>query len=648
MPEGRHASTAGRYRPIRDYGIIGDCHGNALVDRHGSVDWCCLGRHDAEPTFCRLLDADRGGFWAIRPSGDATVERGYRSSTNILETRFATPTGSVTLTDFMPVGRHVDAGAHDYVRLIAPFWLIRRIRATAGSVEVEVTYRPSAGFTTLGVRLDVDGEAVRADGCPTLFARLPFTIADGTATARVTLAAGESCDLVLAARTVAGQSPLDRVAEMLAITDAFWREWIAYNRYAGPHREAVGRSALVLKLLTYAPTGALVAAPTTSLPEALGGSRNWDYRFSWLRDSCFTLYALAGLGYGGEARRYVHYLATCIRRTLPRALIMYGIEYETRLEEEDHLGLDGYAESRPVRTGNGAYSQRQIDIYGQVLDLALLFERLGGRLDRQQRRLLEAFAALVEDEWRLPDQGLWEMRGEALDHVHGKLMCWAAADRAARLGLGDEGHWRELAAAVARSIDSRGIGADGQLLQAFDRPGTDAATLLAPMLGFPLQSGTLEATIAAVTRELRHGPYLHRYKADDGLDGEEGAFLICSFWLVDALLAAGRGQEAAGLFAALVPCANDLGLYAEEIDPENGAFLGNFPQAFTHLALIGSAVNLELFEQHGVAGIAGAYADRAGRAVGAVYGWRGIWSAIRNCRRVGRLTRSKKSILLWP
>jgi GH15 family glucan-1,4-alpha-glucosidase len=405
---------------------------------------------------------------------------------------------------------------------------------------------------------------------------------------------------------------------------------------------------LALKLLTYAPSGALVAAATTSLPEEIGGGRNWDYRFSWLRDSCFTLYALAGIGYGGEARRFVDYLARCIRRTLPRVQIMYGIEWETELVERSFDDLEGYAGSRPVRTGNGAYDQRQIDIYGQVLDLACLFEALGGRFDPQRRRLLDAFARLVEREWEIPDHGLWEMRGEPLPHVHGKLMTWVAADRAARLGLGDAAHWRGLAETVARAIAEHGVGEEGHLLQAFDRRRVDAATLLAPMLGFPLPEGVLEKTIAVIDKELRHGPYLHRYRTDDGLDGEEGAFLICSFWLVDALLAAGRLPAAEALFDELCAASNDLGLYAEEIAPDTGAFLGNFPQAFTHLALIGSAVNLELYKAYGKAGIAGSYADRAKRAVGAVYGWRGILSALRGCGRVGRFRPSKASVLLWP
>jgi alpha,alpha-trehalase len=638
------------YRPIRDYGIIGDCHGNALVASDGGIDWCCLGRHDGEPVFFRVLDANKGGFWSIQPTAEAQLSRRYRQGTNILETTFETAEGSLTVTDLMPVGRHVDAGPHDHVRLIAPFWLIRRVACTRGSVEVEIRFRPSAGLDEPSVELELDGEAIRPKRGPVLFARLPFELVEEgrAAVARVTVAACTTHDLVLAARTVSNQSPLDRVAEVTTITEAFWREWLTYNRYTGPHEEAVRRSALALKLLTYAPTGAIVAAATTSLPEAIGGERNWDYRYSWLRDSCFTLYALAGIGYGGEARSYVDYLTSCIRKTLPREQIMYGIERETVLTEKTHDHLEGYCQSPPVRTGNGAWDQRQIDVYGQVLDLAVLYECLGGRLGRQEHRLLEAFAGLVEQEWTIPDHGLWEMRGPSLHHVHGKLMAWVAADRAARLGFGEAEHWRTLAKKIEREIKDRGIAPEGYLRQAYERPGVDAANLLAPMLGFPMDDADFAKTVDAVDEQLRHGPFLHRYKTDDGLAGEEGAFLICSFWHVDALLSLDRGEEAEAMFQELEACANDLDLYSEEIDPDSRAFLGNFPQAFTHLALIASAVNLNLYKPEGKAGIQGSYADRARRAVGAVYGSRGMLKGMDARDRGGRVRHSSASVLLWP
>jgi alpha,alpha-trehalase len=644
---GPGAATRG-YRPIRDYAAIGDCHGAALVARDGGIDWCCLRRHDADPVFCRLLDAEKGGFFAIRPIGDYEVARSYVERTNILRTIFTTPTGQVALTDFMPVGRRFGASTHDYVSLNIPNWLVRRIEGLSGDCEVEVVYRPSLDFARQTARLTLADGRIQGEGTPDLFADLAFNIEGDVARATVTIGPGERCDLVLAGNSVQGEDPRHRVDEVLAVTQAFWREWIGYCRYGGPHADMVRRSALVLKLLTYAPTGALVAALTTSLPEQIGGERNWDYRFSWLRDSSFTLYALAGLGYAGEARCYHDYLARCLRQTLPQVQIMYGIGYEPDLVETNLDHLDGYQGSRPVRRGNEAYRQRQLDVYGQVLDLALLYEALGGRLDEPYRRILGSLARYAELHWAEPDQGLWEMRGEPQHHVHGKLMGWVALDRAAKL-LGGGRDWSGTAEKILQAIKEQGVDPrGGQLTQAFGSSESDAALLLAPMLGVPLSPATIEQTVAAVERQLRHGDFLHRYRSPDGLEGEEGAFLICSFWLVDALLAIDRGKEAHELFDRLCAAANDVGLFAEEIDPDDGAFLGNFPQAFTHLALIGSAVNLRLYAKYGAAGVAGSYADRVRRSVEATFGWRGIWAAIKQCRMPLRLWPSTQSYLLWP
>jgi len=636
------------YRPICDYAVVGDCHGAALIGRDGSIDWCCLRRHDAEPVFCRLLDAAKGGYWSIRPAGRYEVSRAYLPETNILRTVFTTATGRVVLTDFMPVGRQIGAGAHDYVSLNAPNWLVRRIEGSDGEVELEFAFRPSFDFARERAVLTFGEGRLFGSGLPDLFADLPFLIDGGRARATVAVRTGERRDFVLAVNMVEGEDPRDRVDEFLAVTEAFWREWIAYCRYAGPHRDAVRRSALALKLLTYAPTGALVAALTTSLPEEVGGERNWDYRYSWLRDSSFTLYALAVLGYAGEARCYHDYLAACFRRTLPVVQIMYGIERECDLKESVLDHLEGYEGSRPVRVGNGAFNQRQIDVYGQVLDLALLYERLGGRLSKQYRRLLGTLAAFVAAHWREPDQSLWEMRGPPRHHVHGRLMSWVALDRASRV-LPDGADLEAVAEEVLSEVAAKGVDPEGgHLTQVFGSAHADAALLLAPMLGLPLEHATLERTVAAIEQELRHGDFLLRYRSDDGLSGEEGQFLICSFWLVDALLAIGRADEARVLFDRLCAHANDVGLYAEEIDAATGAFLGNFPQAFTHLALIGSAVNLQLYERHGPSGVAGSYADRAARSVGATFGWRGMWAAIKQCGRVGRIRASQRSYLVWP
>ncbi len=643
MPSTRN----GGYRPIRDYALIGDCGGCALVGSEGSVDWCALRRFDAAPVFCRMLDVERGGFWSIRPRGEFRAQRDYLEGTNILRTVFSSPQGRIALTDFMPVGRQFDAGTHDYTSLNTPGWLVRRVEGLEGRVDLEILYRPSRDFARTPARLRAEDGALRGEGVPPLYGEAGFSIDGDLARAALTLSAGERRDFVLAANTLDARSPLEQVPEFLAVSVAFWREWIAYSRYRGPYAKAVRRSALALKLMTYAPSGAIVAAPTTSLPEALGGERNWDYRYCWLRDSCFSLYALAALGYSGEAKRFHRYLVASIRQTLPNIQIMYGIEHEHELTERVLDHLEGYRGSAPVRTGNEAYRQRQIDVYGQTLDLALLYRTLGGRLDRQYLRLLTVIARFVAAHWEEPDQGLWEMRGAARHHVHGKLMSWVAMDRAAQL-LEDSGKWRALAQRIREDIERRGIDPiDGHLRQAYDG-GVDSAALLAPMLGFPMPPQLLERTIQAVESSLGRNGYLLRYSGEDGLSGSEGAFLVCNFWLVDAKIALGRVSEAQTLFERLLQCANDVGLYAEEIDPASGAFLGNFPQALTHLALVSTAVNLRLVERHGARAARGSYADRAARAVRTTFGWRAVWAAIRQSGRAGRIFPSRASRLLWP
>lgn len=634
-------------RPIRDYAAIGDCHGSALVASDGSIDWCTLHRFDAEPVFCRLLDADRGGSWQIAPLIDAVGDRRYAPGTNVLITHFVTESGEVRVTDFMAVGRRLDAGIHDYVHLNAPGWLVRRVEGVSGETRMGLHYRPSREFARTAPTLRHHQQSVGGDGLPSLYGTVPFDVGKELVTAEFTLRQGMRQDFVLAGNTVQGESPLARVAEFEHATRAFWTEWLSYCRYRGPYRSVVERSALILKAMGYAPSGAIVAALTTSLPEEIGGSRNWDYRYCWLRDSSFALYALAVLGYGGEARRFHEFLIDACRRTLPRVQIMYGVEREHELDEAELDHLAGYAGSRPVRTGNSAYLQRQIDVYGQILDLADLFRALGGQLDTQYVRLLTTFARFAEAHWREPDQGLWEMRGPARHHVHGKLMSWVAFDRASRL-LPESKHWAALAQQARREIIANAVDPDrGHLRQAYDG-GVDAAVLLAPMLGFPLDSQTLGRTVDEVQAVLGRGDYLLRYAGEDGLAGHEGAFLICSFWLADSLLALGRIDDARALFERLLGCANDVGLYGEEIDPANGAFLGNFPQAFTHLALIGTAANLELACGKSAHTFPGSYASRARASVGATYGWRGVLAALRQGRLPRRLRSSALSMLPWP
>jgi GH15 family glucan-1,4-alpha-glucosidase len=636
------------YKALRDYAVVGDCHGHALVASNGDIDWCCLERHDQDPVFCCLLDSAKGGTLRLAVQPVVTRERHYLAGTNMLVTRLRTASGVLELLDFMPVGRRLGNAAHDYVNLVVPGWLVRRARVLEGEVSIDLYYKPSIAFAAAPVELRAKDGGIGGEGVPTLFCSQPLAVVGGdTISAAMRLTADEHLDLVLAARYTISESPLHLLDRMQATTQAFWAEWAAYNRYRGPYQAAVERSALSLKLMSFASSGAIVAALTTSLPEEIGGARNWDYRYSWLRDSCFALYALSALGYSGEAERYVAYLSRCVRLSLPDIQIMYGIQHERFLPEVTLDHLEGYAQSRPVRRGNAAFAQRQIDVYGQVLDLAVLYEAMGGKLAEQDRRVLRTFVDVALRQWPEPDCGLWEMRDEPKQHVHGKMMSWVAMDRALRL-FGPNPDWERAREAIAAQVFSQGTDVDGALLQAFGSTSADAATLLAPALGFPLSQAGLEATLKRVEAELADGAFLKRYAADDGLEGGEGAFLICSFWWVDALLAAGRGEEAKALFETLLTCANDVGLYAEEYELASERFLGNMPQAFTHLALIGSAVNLELFERGGAAAVAGSYADRAKRAVGATFGPRGLLASLRQSGTIHRLSSSEASIMLWP
>ncbi|MCP4382156.1 MAG: glycoside hydrolase family 15 protein [Hyphomicrobiales bacterium] len=637
---------ARRYAPIRDYAAVGDGHGSALVSRSGSVDWCCLQRFDADPIFCRLLDADRGGFFSIDPALPFTADRSYLDGTNILQTTFSTPVGAASVTDFMPVGRRPRVAAHDYVHLNAPNWLVRIVDGRRGKVDLRIRYRPSIDFARRRPALRQGEAHIEADSGACLYHDgITFDVEGDLASAIVEVGAGERLVLVVTPQQSRQQSPVEAVPRLLEITTAYWQEWIAYCRYEGPYGDAVRRSALALKLLAFAPTGAIAAAPTTSLPEEIGGVRNWDYRYCWLRDATFTLYALAAVGYGGEARKFSAFLPWVCSATHPELQVMYGIGGEAELVEQTLDHLDGYEGSRPVRTGNGAYDQSQIDIFGEVLDWALLYRALAGRFDRREAKMLAALADFVADHWEEPDHGLWEVRGPPQGFVHGKMMSWVALDRAIRL-FGSRPSWEKERGRIVDVVKEHGIDpSDGHLLQFYGASGTDAALLLAPMVAFPIEGATLEATVAAVERELRHGDFVYRYDSDDGLVGEEGAFLICSFWLVDALLQIGKDREANELFERLLDRANDVGLYAEEIDPTTGDFLGNFPQAFTHLALISAAVNLDLYTRRGLSAIVGSHADRARDTIGATLGWRGIWAAFKATKRLGRIISSRASIL---
>jgi GH15 family glucan-1,4-alpha-glucosidase len=648
MPETCRAGVGQRTpRDIRDYALIGDCHGAALVARDGDIDWCCLSRFDADPVFARLLDIGCGGHLSVRPVEAHTADRAYLDATNILRTEFTTAGGRVAVIDFMPVGRKPGASTHDYVDLNAPGALVRIVEGVAGNTELRLEYAPMRDYAAQAPELRSAAGAIAADRMPTLHHDWGAVSVEGArAHGTITLRAGERRVLVLVADPAAIIPDLARQAQdWLRVTEAFWVEWAAYCRYRGEGKPAVLRSALALKLMTWAPSGAIVAAPTTSLPEWIGGARNWDYRYCWLRDAAFSLYALAAIGYSGEARRFSEFLPMACARTFPKLQIMYGIDGTPELPEVELGHLRGYRDSRPVRVGNGAYAQRQIDVYGEVLDWAATYRALGGSMPREMSGMVAAIADSAARHWREPDHGIWEARGAPRHYVHGKVMAWVALDRAIAM-LGDNGRWGTERDALAREVLERGVDPErGCLTQAYGAPGMDAALLLVPLLGFPAPEKILHATIDAVCAELREGDFVRRYQTDDGLEGHEGAFLICSFWLVDALLWQGRGEEAEALLARLTAMRNDVGLLSEELDPATGEFLGNFPQAFTHLALIGSATHLDLFRRGGRDAFVGTYADRAKHAVGATMGWRGWWAAAKATQRVGRLLPSRRSVL---
>ncbi|HET9578325.1 MAG TPA: glycoside hydrolase family 15 protein [Usitatibacter sp.] len=611
------------YRPIEDYAAIGDCHGSALVARDGSIDWCCFGRFDAPPVFWRILDAERGGFLAIAPTADFEATRAYLPGTNVLRTEFRTAAGRVAITDFMPLGRAPDARANDYVRVVAPGWLVRRIEGIAGSVELGVSSRVTSGFA-------VDDAAPRDAGLAI----------HGVPPGLVRVAAGERRFVAIApaADRVTGEA----IDALFEATCAYWREWIGYCRYDGPYAAQVERSALVLKMMTYPPTGACVAALTTSLPEEIGGERNWDYRFCWIRDASLMLLALSALGYSGESRGFWNYLCELLEGGVEHLQVMYGIGREAHLEERC-VDLDGYRGSRPVRTGNAAHEQNQTDLYGYILEGALGYRLLGGAFNPGDAESLAAVADFVEGCWSLPDTGIWEPRGPPRHFVHSKAMCWIVLDRAIRL-LGHRPQWAQLRERIWNEILARGRDAEGgHLLQAFDAKGdeVDAALLQLATLGVPLDVQTIHRTRLVVERVLRRGDFIERYRTPDGVAGGEGAFLVCSFWHVDSLLAEGKRDAAVALFERLLAIANDVGLYSEEYDPR-GSFLGNVPQAFTHLGLVNTAVSLALFDRHGPGAVRAGHAERARLHVKATFGWRGIAAALASTGRV-RLRSSRAS-----
>lgn len=583
------------YAPIRDYAAIGDGRTVALVARDGAIDWLCLPDLDSPSMFGALLDAERGGRFELEPATPFDATRRYLPGTNVLETTLTTATGIVRITDAMTL----PAGG------LAPYReLVRRVEGVAGEVPVRWQIAPRPGYgdaPQLGSRAGIPVFTRGRDALAVLAWDVGDpSVHDGVVEGRFVAAAGSVGHLVLAA---AHQEPLvlpprAEVAARLAATERAWREWSDGRAYEGPWRDAVVRSALALKLLVFAPSGAIAAAATTSLPETIGGERNWDYRYSWPRDSAFTVRALLALGCSAEASAFFSWLLHATQLTHPGVRVLYRLNGRPDAEERS-LALAGYRGSRPVRVGNGAAGQTQLDVYGEVFEAASEFVRFAGGLDRDHAGRLAQIADHVCTIWHRPDAGIWESRNDATQFTQSKMMCAVALDRAATLadqGLlrGDAQHWRRERNRIRAFIEMRCYSErKSSYTRSADEELLDASLLLGVIARYDDPSAPqLVGTVNAIRRELARGPLVNRYASQDGLPGEEGAFLACSFWLVDAYARQGRLAEATRLMDELVAVANDVGLYAEEVNPETGEFLGNFPQGLSHLALINAAVSI--------------------------------------------------------
>lgn len=594
-------SSAGNGPEIQDYGIIGNCRSAALVSKYGSIDWLCWPRFDKPSIFGALLDRERGGHWRISPVGEARIERRYSPNSNVLETRFSTTSGTAILTDVMPGTTRT---SHENV-LLPDQEILRRITCVAGELEIEIECKPMADygktevqirkFGNLGLRFSV-GRGVyflRSSG--------PMTIADGAARARVPMRAGESLRFSF--------SYSEQAPAVLPLVDASlderidhstkaWQQWSSHAVYDGEDRAIVVRSALALKLLSYAPTGAIIAAATTSLPELIGGDLNWDYRYCWLRDASFTIRTLLELDYWDEAEDFLDWLLHATRLTQPKLRILYSLYGDKAAAERELTYLSGYRGSKPVRVGNAARDQLQLDVYGEVIDAAAQFAFHGGYLDGEMQKALIGFGDYVSKNWDQPDEGIWEPRCGRENHTHSRLLCWTAMDRLVRLSergmlrRGPLAKYKEISNTIRHQIEERAWNEQMQsYVSVLDGNQMDSSLLLLSWYGFAeAKSPRMQSTYRAIRKYLSTPEgLLYRFQRPK----PEGTFAMCSFWEAEYLaLGGGSLDEARQLFGRLLKYQNELGLYGEEIDAQTGAALGNFPQAFTHVGLIGAALSI--------------------------------------------------------
>jgi GH15 family glucan-1,4-alpha-glucosidase len=596
-------SAADEYLPIQEHGVIGDLHTVALVGTDGTIDWYCCPRFDSPSVFAAILDRTRGGLYRIAPTlGVGTTKQLYFPDTNVLITRFLTPTGVGEVEDFMPIQRAGEGHQHR---------LIRRVVCVRGDMRFRVNVDPRFDYGRASHETIINDHGVvfrSPDLTLALQSNVPFERSGTGVVCEFKLMPGESMGFVLEqADPDSKPHPYseDETRELFEQTVAFWRRWVNQSRYQGRWREMLHRSALTLKLLTYKPTGAIVAASTTSLPEQLGGPRNWDYRYTWIRDAAFSLYALLRLGFTEEAAAFMEWL-TCRFRERQGAgqplQIMYGIDGRSDLEEFELEHFEGYKGSGPVRVGNGAAEQLQLDIYGELIDSVYLYNKYGEPIYHEAWEELARIVDWVCENWDQADEGIWETRGGRQHFTYSRLMCWVAVERAIRVarqrGLpADLVYWLGVRDKIYHQIMERGWNEGRQaFVQHFDSDVLDASLLLMPLVKFmsPTDPRWI-STLDAMSEELVSDSLVYRYNTEaspDGLEGDEGTFSICTFWYVEAMARAGRVDDARLVFEKMLTYANHVGLYSEEIGP-TGEQLGNFPQAFTHLALISAAFNLD-------------------------------------------------------
>lgn len=599
---------AERYLPISEYGMIGDSRSAALVSSRGSIDWCCLPCFDSDSVFSAILDAEKGGSFSLAPVGEFRSQQSYLPDTNVLELIFETGSGRARLLDSFSV----TSEARKRNRLMPDHEILRILEGLEGEVRIRMDYSPRPGFGSkramltrrggLGIACDLGEEIYNLHS--DLDAESIEILQDGSgsrAVAEFTLRAGEKTAFSL---TYSHEGPAvippvgSHAEERLEETRRYWKCWIDRSQYSGPYDKHVRRSALALKLLTYAPSGAVVAAPTTSLPETPGGVRNWDYRYCWLRDAAFTVRTLISLGYREEARAYVSWLLHSTYLTRPRLQVVYSVYGQAKLPERILPWLEGYRSSQPVRTGNAADDQVQLDVYGEVMDAIWAWSPEASELDKDTREFVLDLGKAVCELWQEPDHGIWEVRSRKAHHTHSKALAWVALDRLIRLA--EKNDWkadlegfRKTRDEIRGAIERHGYSEElGSYVRTLGGSELDASLLTLPLVGYcGADDPRMLSTCRTISEHLSRNRLIYRYrKVDDGVEGGEKSFGICNFWLAENLARAGQVDEAKEWFEALLSKAAPTGLWSEEIDPESFEFLGNYPQAFTHIGLINAAV----------------------------------------------------------